>query len=150
MSTELYIRYAESLLAVTGTGMLLDPLHGQVTKAFAPVGYPSLFPVATGAWKLAIVALNFVEDGKYSQYGQWMLATLMGGAIWHHAIGEGHPAASVAPLVFLGLSAAVPYLQNKAPLPMAIAAALACAAGGFAIGHLLPKSKKSAAKKEKK
>lgn len=68
--------------------------------------------------------------------GQTLQAVLMGGAVHHHAIGEGEASHSVGALVFLGLSTYVATLNGKA-LPAAALHMGAAAAAGFLTGSLL-------------
>lgn len=77
-----------------------------------------------------------------------LLATLMGGAAWHHAVGEGHPGAAVGAATFLGLSMATAAANGVTPT-QAIGGGLALAAVGWAIGAMLPRTPE-APKKQKK
>ena len=89
-----------------------------------------------GLWQGSIAALNFFDGGAHKFIAQAMLATLMGGAIHHHAVGEKAPGASVGALVFLGLSVAVPVLAGKDATQTA-GIALALAGLGFGMGQVL-------------
>lgn len=118
--------------------MLTDPLHGKVSAAFGPLGYPvPAFPLAVGAWSAAIAALNFADGGKHILTAQRMLSILMGGTFYHHIVAEGAPTHIVGGVVFLGLSIAVPVLRGDAKLPEAVGTALALAAVGWGIGVLV-------------
>ncbi len=104
-----------------------------------------------GLWQGAIAGLIWFENGKHLILAQRMLSVLMGGAIWHHAIGEGAASHSVGALVYLGLSAYVPILKGADPKEAAaIAAGLAVV--GWVLGAICPRSPaaKGAAKKEVK
>ena len=76
--------------------------------------------------------LNFYAGGAHRPLAQKLIAVLLGGAIWHHAIGEGNPAHSVGALVFLAGSTAL--LAQADGLQTAALTVAACAAVGFGMG----------------
>ena len=102
-----------------------------------------------GLWQGAIAGLLWLDGGKHLILAQRMLSVLMGGAIWHHAVGEGAASHSVGALVYLALSAYVPILKGADPKEAAaIAAGLAVV--GWVMGAVVPRAPKAAAKKEAK
>ena len=132
---ELYVKYGTSgMFALVGALMITDPLHGNIAPNLQKAAkyYPNFFPVLVGLWQLSIAALNFYEDGAYVLYAQAMQAVLMGGAIHHHAIAEGHPMSSGGAVVFLGLT----YYALK-DTPNAVAIIAGCTVVGFLMGSLL-------------
>lgn len=130
-----------------GTAFLANPLHGGVSGAMSAIGYPSAFFPVTGAWMLSIAAANYLGQ---IPLAQGLLATLMGGAIWHHAVGEGAPAHAGGSVMFLGLAIATA-AKNGVPLPQAVGGGLGLAALGWGIGAMLPREvAKAAAKKAAK
>jgi hypothetical protein len=99
-------------------------------------GYPGWFPTLVGLWELTIAVLNFIQGGQYVLVSQRMLAVIMGGAIYSHAIAEGKPAGCVPPAVFFGMSCAVPILTGSDPtITVAVHGALGCL--GFGMGYLV-------------
>ena len=131
--------------ALAGLAFATNPLHGGLTKAMASIGYPSAFFPAAGAWMFAVSALSVADGGARALLASRLLSVLMGGAAWHHAIGEGHPAHAVGALLFLGLSGYLPVLRGELPAAQAAAGALAFGAVGFAVGALLPRTPAEAA-----
>lgn len=113
----------------------------------AQIGYPAAFFPATGAWMLAISGLSLLGGGAHSLWAARLLSVLMGGAAWHHAVGEGHPAHAGGAALFLGLSAYLPVLRGE-PVQSAAAGALALGAVGYAIGSFLPRTPAVADKKK--
>jgi len=75
------------MLGGAATLMITDPLHKKISGAFASHGYPTLFPVGVGLWEGSIAYLNIYGDVILAQR---LLATIMGGAIYHH-VTEGKP-----------------------------------------------------------
>jgi hypothetical protein len=128
-----------ALLGLVGCAMVSDPFHGAVSGAFAPLGYPALFPLAVGLWMGGISALNFYEAGKHVLLAQRLLSVVMGGAVYHHVL-EGKPAGSIGAIVFLGMSVYIPVTKGLVALPEAAITAAGLAGIGYAIGVLLPKS----------
>jgi hypothetical protein len=70
---------------------------------------------------------------------QALTATLMGGAIWHHVVGEGQAGHSVGCVVFLALAIATA-ARNGMELPAAAGAGLVLAAVGYGIGSALTRT----------
>ncbi len=79
-----------------------------------------------------------MQGGEHTLLAQKMISVLMGGAIWHHAVGEGQPGASVGCLVFLAGTTAL--LAQADGWQTAALTALVCAAVGFAMGAAIPRS----------
>ena len=70
---------------------------------------------------------------------QALLATLMGGAMWHHAVGEGAPSHAGGCVLFLAMAIATA-VKNGVELPVAAGAGLALAALGWGIGAAIPRA----------
>ena len=104
----LFDRYGTSvLLGGVGALLTLDPLHGLARGSFREkFGFPAWFVPCVGLWELSITYLN-IFGGENQGLAQKLLAVLMGGAIYSHAVAEGNPAGSVGAIVFLGFSCAV-------------------------------------------
>ena len=132
-------------MALAGAAFLSNPLHGGIAKAMAGIGYPSAFFPATGAWMAAISALAYADGGAHALYSSRLMAVLMGGAAWHHAVGEGAPAHAVGALAFLGLAGYLPVLRGELSAQHSVAQTLALAAVGWAVGALIPRSPRAPA-----
>ena len=94
------------MLAGVGSFFLLNPLHGAVTGQFRQWGLPAFFAPAVGLYELGIAYLH-LYDAENKWLAPKLLAALMGGAVYSHAVAEGKPEASVGALVFLVLSGLV-------------------------------------------
>ena len=94
------------MLAGVGSFFLLNPLHGAVTGQFRQWGLPAFFAPAVGLYELGIAYLH-LYDAENKWLAPKLLAALMGGAVYSHAVAEGKPEASVGALLFLVLSGLV-------------------------------------------
>ena len=122
--------------------MMLDWLHGMVRRDFvAKFGFPFWFPTTLGLYKLAQLALNWVDGGAYIHISQLLFAFQLGGVVFTHAVVE-KPSPGikgfVPAAVFFSTTLAVQTLNGKlGGLPMVLAAHLALAVCGYATGFAI-------------
>ena len=123
-----------------GLMMSLDIVHHQVRKDFvSKMGFPAWFPSALGLFKLTQAALNWVADGAYVPYAQFMLSLQLGGAVFTHTVIEGKSITrQVPPSLFFSTTIAIQHLTGKiGPLPLVLCIHSALAAIGFASGYII-------------
>ena len=76
-------------MAGGGLFFIGDLFHGKVSKQFLEdFGYGSWFVPLVGAWKLGVAALCWYEGGIHRATAMQMLATLLGGVEYTHAVAE--------------------------------------------------------------
>ena len=100
------------MLGAVGSFFVLNPLHGIVTDQFKAWGLPALFVPAVGLYELTVSYLH-LYGGENKWVAPKLLAALMGGAVYSHAVAEGKPEAIVGALAFLGFSCVVSLLNNS-------------------------------------
>ncbi|KAJ1463483.1 hypothetical protein M885DRAFT_503805 [Pelagophyceae sp. CCMP2097] len=123
-------RFLACALGSVGCLLLMDPLHGKASPEFkANFGYDGWFVPLVGLWEIAISYLLVRGDARAAAK---MLAVIMGGGIYSHAVREGKPEKAVAPLIFLALSTYVAAAQQ--PLLEAAVQQLCLACCGAVIG----------------
>ena len=115
-----------------------DAFHGFGYKFATGSGarYPKWFPTLVGLWQLAIAFFALHNGGERQLAAQAMLATLMGGAVHHHVVGEGQAAHAGGGILFLALSVFAAVISGT-PLPLAVGAGAGFAALGFGMGTVV-------------
>ena len=113
----------------------LDPLHKKVSPEFRKMfGYGAFVPPVIGGWYLVLAGL--VASG-HPIPAQRMLATVMGGVIYSHAVAEGDVKGVVAPAIFLGMSVFCASTITQATIAVTLAIHGALALAGFTVGYVV-------------
>lgn len=110
------------------------------TNVLSKVGYPSIFPLAIGAWQLTISALMYADGGKHALLASRLLSVFTGGIAWHHVVGEKDPSHVAGGLLFWLISVYIPYARKQASALESAGFAATLALVGWAIGAFLPKT----------
>ncbi|KAJ1623924.1 hypothetical protein T492DRAFT_882790 [Pavlovales sp. CCMP2436] len=132
---DFYLRLFQVSLAPAAVVTATNDLHGLVSAPFAKLGLPPWFVRYVGLWKGMIIALNFLREGTYVPLAQSMLAMLMGGAIFTHAVIEQSAAKCLPALVFLASSVAVPILRGASRPVFSASVSITLAGVGYCIGQ---------------